>query len=318
MNHTAWLEDFLALHMTGNFSRAADIRHTSQSAFSRRIRALEEWVGKPLFNRTPQKVLLTPAGENFYPAVSSALAVLKQGLSASRETGKPEDKTLKIAATHTLSLNFFPKWFARHEGKVGVESIQLLSDTMSSCEGQLTEGKVHFFLGYDYSNPEDQICARHFESKIIGQDILIPVHAAHFDSQSSANIDRPGQDQATPYLAYTDESGIGKILKQSKVFSAFKVQHNTTFTSHLASALKIMALSGRGIAWLPKSLIEAELASGLLIPFSNQDAHLKISVRLFRSSTPLTDIGEKLWNLVSATPKTPIASEMPERYAIYS
>ena len=34
-----WLDDFLALAATGNFSRAADERHSSQPAFSRRIRA---------------------------------------------------------------------------------------------------------------------------------------------------------------------------------------------------------------------------------------------------------------------------------------
>ncbi|WP_332672060.1 LysR family transcriptional regulator [Aromatoleum sp.] len=36
------LDDFLALAASGNFSRAADERHMTQPAFSRRIRALEE------------------------------------------------------------------------------------------------------------------------------------------------------------------------------------------------------------------------------------------------------------------------------------
>jgi len=31
-----------------NFSRAAEARHVTQPAFSRRIRALEDWVGTPL------------------------------------------------------------------------------------------------------------------------------------------------------------------------------------------------------------------------------------------------------------------------------
>jgi hypothetical protein len=33
-----WLDDFLVLADTGNFSRAADERHLTQPAFSRRIR----------------------------------------------------------------------------------------------------------------------------------------------------------------------------------------------------------------------------------------------------------------------------------------
>ena len=38
-----WLEDFVALAETGNFSRAAEARAIAQPAFSRHIRSLEEW-----------------------------------------------------------------------------------------------------------------------------------------------------------------------------------------------------------------------------------------------------------------------------------
>ncbi len=48
----SWLDDFLALAASGNFSRAAEERHMTQPAFSRRIRALEEWLGAELFDRS--------------------------------------------------------------------------------------------------------------------------------------------------------------------------------------------------------------------------------------------------------------------------
>ena len=54
-----WLEDFLALAEHRNFSRAAEARNVTQPAFSRRIRAMEEWVGTP-FVRAPQGVAMTP------------------------------------------------------------------------------------------------------------------------------------------------------------------------------------------------------------------------------------------------------------------
>ena len=46
-----WLEDFVALATTLNFSRAAEERHVTQSAFSRRIRQLETWLGTTLIDR---------------------------------------------------------------------------------------------------------------------------------------------------------------------------------------------------------------------------------------------------------------------------
>jgi DNA-binding transcriptional LysR family regulator len=47
----SWLDDFLTLAAIGSFSRAADERHMTQPAFSRRIMALEEWLGVDLFDR---------------------------------------------------------------------------------------------------------------------------------------------------------------------------------------------------------------------------------------------------------------------------
>ena len=58
-----WLEDFLAIAEEGGFSRAAERRHVTQPALSRRIKVLEEWLGTPLIERRSHTLTLTPAGE---------------------------------------------------------------------------------------------------------------------------------------------------------------------------------------------------------------------------------------------------------------
>lgn len=57
-----WLEDFLVLAETHSFSRSAELRGVTQSAFSRRIRALEEGLGTDLLSRDSYPVTLTPEG----------------------------------------------------------------------------------------------------------------------------------------------------------------------------------------------------------------------------------------------------------------
>ena len=49
---TKWLEDFISLAETHNFSRSAALRHVTQPAFSRRIQSLENWLGIDLVDRT--------------------------------------------------------------------------------------------------------------------------------------------------------------------------------------------------------------------------------------------------------------------------
>ena len=61
-----WLEDFIALAESGNFSRAAEVRAIAQPAFSRHIRGLEEWDGDDLFDRSAHPAALTGAGQRFF------------------------------------------------------------------------------------------------------------------------------------------------------------------------------------------------------------------------------------------------------------
>ncbi|HEV7912398.1 MAG TPA: LysR family transcriptional regulator, partial [Albitalea sp.] len=73
-----WLEDFLSLVDTRNFTRSAELRFTTQPAFSRRIKSLEEWLGTALLNRSSQPISLTSAGEKFHPVAEEVLRRLYQ------------------------------------------------------------------------------------------------------------------------------------------------------------------------------------------------------------------------------------------------
>ena len=83
----SWLQDFLALAETGNFSRAAARRNITQPAFSRRIRLLEDWVGAPLVDRSTHQAALTPAGERFRPAAIEVLRRLLLGQEGGAGSG---------------------------------------------------------------------------------------------------------------------------------------------------------------------------------------------------------------------------------------
>ena len=74
-----WLRDLNSLSKTGNFSRAAELNNISQPAFSRRIKALENWVGVRLVDRSSHPVKLTEAGvevRKVFGAPTSVKAVI--------------------------------------------------------------------------------------------------------------------------------------------------------------------------------------------------------------------------------------------------
>jgi DNA-binding transcriptional LysR family regulator len=108
-----WLEDFLAIAEGGGFSRAAERRHVTQPALSRRIRSLEEWLGTPLFERSTHTVALTPAGEMFRPVAEDVLRRIYGGREEAREIARLKAETIHFAATHALSQTFFPDWIRK-------------------------------------------------------------------------------------------------------------------------------------------------------------------------------------------------------------
>ena len=97
-----WVRDFLALAEHRTFSRAAEARNVTQPAFSRRIRALEEWVGTPLFLRSARGAGLTAAGARFRPGAEELLRGLDRARGEARAAGARADASLAIAATHAL------------------------------------------------------------------------------------------------------------------------------------------------------------------------------------------------------------------------
>ena len=56
------LRHFISLAQTGSFSKSAEAMHLTQPALSRSIRAIEDELGLPLFDRIGRRSELTPFG----------------------------------------------------------------------------------------------------------------------------------------------------------------------------------------------------------------------------------------------------------------
>jgi DNA-binding transcriptional LysR family regulator len=294
---TAWLADLQALAETLNFSRAAEKRHITQPAFGRRIKSLEDWCGSELVDRSTHRLKLTPAGEAMLEAANDIAARLERVIS-DLEQMRAATSTVTFAATHALSFIFFPGWIQALGHEASSMPIRLLSDNMNECERIMTEGRAQFLLCHDHQNSRirlDRNAYRHVE---LATDRLIPVGGRDRDGRPLHSISE-ARDRTIPHLAFEETSGMGRILSSALSAHTDRLHLSTVFTSHLAMALKALAIEGKGVAWIPESLAADEMGPvGRLTSAGSDDWAVDVKIVLIRPRARLTDIAESFWTLV--------------------
>jgi DNA-binding transcriptional LysR family regulator len=307
-----WLEDFLALAESGNFSRAAQVRSIAQPAFSRHIRSLEEWVGVDLVDRSAHPAALTAAGQRFQPLLEDVLASLEAARIKARVAHDQAAASLLFAATHVLSLTFFPGWLSGLESQLRLGPIQTISDSFDACEDLALQRRVQFVLCHGHPQVSARLDEAQYPMQRLSDDVLLPVSAPKAANARTAlhAIGAPEtagrSSPPLPVLAYSEPSGLGRIMRArmrgvfgSGTVSALPQGVAIVFTAHHAALLKTMALEGRGVAWLPQSLIDQELASGALVPAGGEEWNVPVEIRLYRQPAEMGSAAEALWNLVS-------------------
>lgn len=276
-----WLEDFLALAQTGHFSRAAEVRCSSQPAFSRRIRSLEEWLGTDLVDRSCQPARLTAAGEWFRGVAENMVGQIARLPDEAQQVAQSQAETLRMASTHGLSFVFLPRWLRHIESSFVMERLELLSDVLSRCEVLMQQGQVHFVLTHAHPSAPSPLDDDRYEALKIGLDELVAVSRANGMGQPVHDL---GAETKTPtsILGYTHASGLGRIFEAVLGRRLKTVPTQVVFKAHLASVLRTMALDGRGLAWLPKTLVEEDVATGRLVSISHGAWDVPLDIRLYR------------------------------------
>lgn len=293
-----WLEDFLALAEHRNFSRAAEARNVTQPAFSRRIQALEGWVGTTLVLRSPQGVVLNTAGEYLRQQAESLTRDLHQMRREALKAAGREGAALAIAATHALSFTFFPGLIRTLPTPESAGTLNLISDTMAACERVLLAGDADFLLCHARSDVPTRLTPDAFTHLVVGRDHLVPVSTP--DTAGAALWKLPGTPSApVRLLAYSKASGLGRILEVTQRSFAQPPALDTVFTSPLAAALHTMSRQGLGIAWLPRTMAAEDLATGKLVDAGNGGFSIALEIRLIRPLRRQSIAAENFWAAVS-------------------
>ncbi|WP_413733433.1 LysR family transcriptional regulator [Sodalis sp. RH21] len=300
VNHSqielVWFEDCAALADTLSFSRAAELRHVTQPAFSRRIQALEAWVGTALFERNRRGVRLTVAGEMFNDRALEFLRSIHSLRAKTLEAAGKGIPALTFSATHSLSSLFFPAWLRKTGISHLYDPLKLVSDTLDACERMFVHGDAQFLLCHYHPDTAQRLAGAQFISIQVGEDTLIPLSAPD-ETGKRPKWAMDDKHTAIPLLCYSADSGLGRIIKHSRNTRLLREKMNAVFTSDLAATLLAMTRAGDGVAWLPRTLAEPDLRNGALVSAAgaNPRFDVPVQIRVFRPAARMTEAAERLW-----------------------
>jgi LysR family transcriptional regulator, hypochlorite-specific transcription factor HypT len=248
-----WLQDFTTLAELGNFTEAAEARHSSQPAFSRRIQALEAWLGVELIDRSSYPTKLTAAGESFRPVAAGMLVRLSDARAELLGQPTTETASLTFALPQTLSLCRFPGWWADWRKISGASTCRLLARNVHDSVTALVTGHADILICYHHAQQPTFLDPDAYDRSQIDVDWLRPYcNAANF---KGGNV-LPGTVRTpVPFLSFSAGTYLGRMTELAVLNAPEKAHLKRVFEADLADAILSMVIAGHGVGWLPDSTV---------------------------------------------------------------
>ncbi|KWR90282.1 LysR substrate-binding domain-containing protein [Cupriavidus sp. IDO] len=248
------LQAFEAAARHNSFTVAARELHVTQGAVSKQVRSLEAFLGVDLFERVRQRLLLTAAGERYLERIRPSLNEI-EAATVELIARQGRGGILHIASMPTLGAKWLiprlPQFFARYP--------------------DVTLEFVPHAQGYDFSEPDldaairfgDGVWPGSLADYMTGREVLPVCRPGLLDDEPDGVARAPATLLRYPLLHHTTVPEAWPDWFSELGVSTRKAWSGARFDQF--SLLTQAALSGLGIALIPRCLIEAELASGALM-----------------------------------------------------
>jgi LysR family glycine cleavage system transcriptional activator len=262
-----------------NFSRAADELSVTPGAVSQQIQNLEDYIGGPLFKRTPRGLLLTDTAQTALPALRDAFDNLAE--AAALLTAQVEGRRLTI----TAAPSFAAKWLVPRLGRFEAAYPQV--DVWLSADMDLVDfgaGEVDVAIRYGagpYPGLESVRLMRETVVPVMSPDLMAtnPVTAPRdLAGHVLLHDGSPDADESCPdWLMWLAARGVKSI----------DATRGPRFNQ--SSLVIEAAVGGRGVALAKRALAQDDLDAGrhvapmrdaTVVDFSYSVVHPKAKGRL--------------------------------------
>ena len=294
-----WLQDFLTVAETGNFTRAAQLRNLSQAAFSRRIKALELWLGAPLIDRTSFPTRLTPDGELFRERAVEIVAQVTETRLSLSGTVVGRRNQIRIAVPHSLLTGRLPAWWSAWSKKTGLGVMwSVESGNVHEIVPALVTGNIDLLICYETVHAPIILPSDRYDHISIGKETLAPYASAASVAQKRNFF--PGRKSApVPLLMYSKNAIFAREVDAIIEKAPQKLIGRTVMETETAEVLEAMAAADHGVAWLPECVAKRAPA-GVLERVDSSEWSTSLGIVAYRDKHSSGAAMERLWSLLSS------------------
>lgn len=254
---TKWLEDFITLAQTKNFSKAASLRCVTQPAFSRRIQSLESWLGCELIDRGSYPTRLSAQGEVFYEQAITMLEQIRQARTIVRGGTLQNRQPIRVVVPHTLACSKAPHWVRTLKTKLADRvpdlSFQLTASNVHDAVLYFIDGACDFLVCYHHNREPIELDPAKFEVRALGTECFAPYSAINPDGQPLYVLDSLAP-LPVPYLSYSKHAYLSR-MSEIAMESGPLFLKKSVFETDMSESLKSLCEAGLGVAWLPESAV---------------------------------------------------------------
>ncbi len=295
---TKWLNDFVELSVSGNFRLAAQQRGVSQPAFSRRIQALESWIGASLIDRSIHPSQLTEAGKLFLPVAQEIIDIVTSVKSDVHAQVQQDKEKLRFSTLSSLAQIFIPGWLKSLRPLIEVTQFVVKTeyDSIDDYFSALQDNSVDFHICFespDFRFHDDELI---FTSLKLGRESIIPVTSPNDKGASRWWLpDRP--KSAIPCLHTFPDRSPSPIQNHMRTKYG-DLNFKSVYDSSISQTLKAMAIEGFGLAWIPSAHIVDELANGLLVRAAERKDDIEVDINIYRCLRHNEPRVDKFWKVL--------------------
>jgi DNA-binding transcriptional LysR family regulator len=244
------LEIFRTLAQELNFTRTAERVHTVQSNVTAQIKALEEELGVPLFDRLGRRVTLTDAGRNFLPFAEQALAAMQQG-QRSVQSGAEPSGPLRVGVPESMLAYRLPQVLRIFHRRFPHVELIFRPQFDEVLPVMLESGKLDMAVCMIEASPNPAIKSIPLRT----ERIFLLAHPSH---PLAARRTVKASDLAGQSLLLT-ESGCGYRLRLDRQLAMQNIRPGNVTEFSSVEAIKQCLLAGMGLGLLPAIVVAREL-----------------------------------------------------------